>query len=69
MQLDQDALATYSQLSLGELRQLRKALDANEARLLVKLLDAQAQLAAVTDELVSRYQAEPQLALAALPKI
>lgn len=68
MQLNQDLLAAYSQLSLSELSQLRKALDANEARLLVKLLDAQAQLAAVTEELVSRYQAEPQLALAALPK-
>lgn len=68
MQLSEAARATYSELSLSELRQLRRTLDASEARLLVQLLDLQGQLAAVTDELVGRYQAEPQLALAALPK-
>lgn len=66
MHLHQDILADYSDLELNELRQLRKSLNDQEAHLLVQLVDIQGQLAAATSELVTRYEAEPTLALAAL---
>lgn len=67
MQLNNDLLVDYSHLSLDELRQLRRNLDACEAQLLVRTLDVQDQLRKATAELVNRYQAEPELALSALP--
>lgn len=63
MGLNHDLRADYSQLTLDELRQLRANLDSSEAQLLVKLLDVRGQLDSATAELVSRYQADPALAL------
>ncbi|MFZ1362780.1 MAG: hypothetical protein WAS05_07595 [Candidatus Nanopelagicales bacterium] len=68
MDLNRDLLADFSNLSLDELRQLRTNLDVVEAQLLVKLLDVRGQLDRTTAELVSRYQADPKLALELLPQ-
>lgn len=68
MHFNEDILADHSALSMDELRQLRRNLNASEAQLLVKLLDVRGQHDRATTELLQRYQAEPRLALELLPQ-